>query len=248
MTAGRAPGGGGGTSVNRRMGLRARRALIALLLVGVCTAGEAHASVEGYNRAMLGFNRWMLRWVFEPVARGYNVVVPKWGQRRVTAFFANLEAPRDILNSTLQGKLRRARTHTGRLLMNSTVGVVGFFDVAGQWLSWEARPETLDETLGVWGVPLGSYLVIPILGDSSPRAFLGYVGDGFMNPAGYFFFPWLGIGTYTLRAENLLATQMPTPWESEAEWDRYRRSRFDYPLYEIGREQFIADEADRVAE
>jgi phospholipid-binding lipoprotein MlaA len=225
-----------------------RRALIAVLLVGLCTVGEAHAGLDGYNRGMLSFNRWMLRWVFEPVARGYNVVIPKWGQRRVTSFFANIDGPRDIVNSVLQWKLRRARTHTGRLLMNTTVGVVGLFDVAGAWLSWEARPETLDETLGVWGLPLGPYLVVPILGDSSPRALFGYVGDGFLNPISYFAFPWAGIGAYTLRAENLLAAQMPSPWESRAEWDRYRRSRFEYPAYEIGREQFIVDEADRVAE
>lgn len=242
-----------------------RRSLRILVLVLVCTtisaATDAHAGrrLDAYNRAVLSFNRWMLRWVFEPVARGYNFVMPKWGQRRITSFFDNLDGSRDIVNSLLQAKGRRAGKHGARLLVNTTVGVVGLFDVGDHWFGWEPPPpETFDETLGVWGVPLGPYFIIPILGDSSPRAAVGLAADFFANPMRW----WLpfvidlnlgetfavGAAQYTLRSENLLATGMPSPRASEAEWDAYRRSRFDFPLYEIGRDNFIADSADRVAE
>lgn len=227
----------------------------------VSAAGDAHAGrrLDAYNKGVLSFNRWMLRWVFEPIGRGYNFVMPKWGQRRVTAFFANLDGSRDIVNSALQAKGRRAGVHSARLLVNTTIGLVGLFDVGDSWFGWDAPPpETFDETLGVWGVPLGPYVILPILGDSSPRAFFGLAGDFMANPMRW----WLpfaadlslgatfavGAAQYTLQSGNLLASGMPSPRASEAEWDSYKRSRFDFPRYEIGRENFIADSADRVAE
>ncbi len=236
-----------------------------LLLCVLCTlaviAGPpaAHAHPDGSNKKVLAFNRWMLRHMFEPFARGYNFVMPKWGQRRVTAFFGNVDGPRDILNSALQAKLRRSGTHGGRFLVNSTLGIAGFFDVGLDWFGWEAPPETLDETLGVWGVPLGPYWVVPFLGDSSPRHLVGMVADGFMNPVTVIIPMFVSIGPtptdavwgvsqFLLRGANLLASQMPSPFASQAEWDAYHRGKFDFPEYEIGREGFIADEADRVAE
>ncbi len=230
-----------------------------VLSAALVVASPVAAEPAGFNKAMLRFNRWMLRYVFEPVARGYNFVTPKWGQRRVSAFFGNLEGPRDMVNSALQAKFGRAGTHTGRLLVNSTLGIAGFFDVGRDWFGWEAPPETLDETLGLWGVPLGPYLVLPIFGDSSPRAFVGTVADGFLNPVVVIVPIFVSIGpawtnmvwgasSYVMRSTNLLATQMPSPRDSQARWDSYKRSKFDFPEYEIGRETFIADSADRVAE
>jgi phospholipid-binding lipoprotein MlaA len=244
---------------------QARWTVRLLVVVLVCTmvsvADDAHAGrrLDAYNKGVLSFNRWMLRWVFEPVGRGYNFVTPKWGQRRVTAFFANLDGSRDIINSALQAKGRRAGAHSARLLVNTTIGVAGLFDVGDTWFGWEAPPpETFDETLGVWRVPLGPYFIIPILGDSSPRAFVGLAGDFFANPMRWFL-PFaidlnfggtmaVGVVQYTLQSGNLLASGMPSPRASEAAWDSYRRSRFDFPEYEIGRENFIADSADRVVE
>jgi len=227
------------------------RILRILVVVTVCMtvgiATDAHAGLDGYNKAMLSFNRWLLRHVLEPVGRGYNVVMPKWGQRRLTAFFANLDGPRDIVNSGLQLKMRRAGTHSGRLLVNSTIGLGGLFDVGLDWFGWDAPPETLDETLGTCRVPLGPYVILPVLGDSSPRHLVGTVGDGFLDPLSWFVPFYVNIGKYVLRGTNLLAGQMPSPRASQAEWDAYHRSRFDFPLYDIGRDNFIADEADRVA-
>lgn len=236
----------------RGAGHGGRRVILILLVIAVCatagTATSAHAGLDGYNKGMLGFNRWVLRHVMEPVARGYNFVMPKWGQRRVTALFANLSGPRDIVNSALQLKPRRTATHSKRLLVNSTLGVGGLFDVSYDWFGWEAPPETFDETLGTYRVPLGPYVILPFVGDSSPRHLVGTIVDGLSDPV-VWFAPafYYSSGKSLLSGTNLLASQMPSPRASRAEWDAYRRSRFDFPRYEIGRENFIADEADRVA-
>jgi phospholipid-binding lipoprotein MlaA len=243
-------------------GPKARRYLAAVVVcVAVGVASDAHAGrrLDAYNKAVLGFNRWVLRYVWEPIGRGYNFVMPKWGQRRVTSLFANLEGTRDIINSALQAKGGRAGVHGGRFLVNTTIGVAGLFDVAESWFGWDAPPpETFDETLGVWKVPLGPYFILPIFGDSSPRAVVGLAGDFMASPMRWWipvvadlsFGANLAVGAaqYTLQAGNLLASGMPSPRASKAEWDSYRRSRFDFPTYEIGRENFIADSADRVAE
>ena len=234
----------GGIGVHRIL----RAALTVVVCVTISSAGDVHAGLDGYNKAMLGFNRWLLRRVLEPVSRGYNLVVPKWGQRRFTAFFANLEGPRDIINSGLQLKFHRAGTHTGRFLINSTLGLAGFFDVGRDWFKWEAVPETFDETLGRYGVPLGPYIIVPLIGDSSPRHLPGYIVDRLLDPVFWVTPFYVSTGEVVLNGANLLASQMPSPWASGAEWDAYRRSRFDFPPYEIGRETFVADEADRVAE
>ena len=101
------------------------------------------------------------------------------------AFMANLEGPRDVLNSLAQAKGRRAGVHTGRFAVNTTVGVVGLFDVAERWFAWTASPETLSETLGVWGTPTGTYLILPVVGEFCTRSLVGWVGDGVLNPLGW---------------------------------------------------------------
>jgi len=232
--------------------MRRTSLLIALLLAATfATPRPAAAEPERFNRAMLSFNRWFLHHALEPVSRGYNFIMPKWGQRRVVAFMANIEGPRDIISSLGQAKLRRAGAHTGRFLTNTTLGVAGFFDVAADWFDLTASPETLDETFGVWGIPPGTYLILPIVGEFCTRSLVGWVGDGFLNPLSYI--PGAPLiaptaGAYVLRNVNLLAQGMPTPCAPEGDWDAYRQSRFDFHPYEVGRDLFFRDEAERVAE
>ena len=226
------------------------RTWIASGVLGLAIASPAAADCERFNRINLRFNRWFLEHRLEPRARGYTFVVPKWGQRRVVAFMGNLEGPRDILNSLAQAKLRRAGVHSGRLVVNTTAGVVGLFDVAGDWLHWTASPETFDETLGVWRLPPGSYLILPVLGDFCTRSLVGWTVDGVLNPLSWVPGPPVAptAGAYLWGSVNLLATGMPSPRAPEGEWVAYRQSRFTFEPYETGRELFFKDEAERVAE
>jgi|SRR5581483_4898526 len=229
----------------------ARWLAVAFLALAVLTPAPAGAEPERWNRASLRFNQWFLEHVLEPVGRGYNWVVPKWGQRRVVAFMANLDGPRDIVASLGQAKGKRAAIHTGRLVVNTTAGLVGFFDVAGDYLHWTASPETVDETFGVWGLPPGTYLILPVLGEFCTRSLVGWIGDGFLNPLGYIPGPPPGTvtaGAYLWRSVNLVAQGMPSPFAPEGEWEAYRQSRFTFNPYEVGRELFFRDEAERVAE
>jgi ABC-type transporter lipoprotein component MlaA len=222
----------------------------ALLLALLLGSGVANADPDGFNRANLAFNQWFLEHVLEPVSRGYNFVVPKWGQRRVVAFMGNLEGPRDIVNSLAQAKFTRAGVHTGRFVVNTTLGVGGLFDIAGNQFDWTASPETLDETFGVWRLPPGNYLVLPVIGEFSTRSLIGWVGDGFLNPIILIPAPVLvpTSSAYTLRNVNLLAQGMPSPRSPEGEWKAYEQSRFEFHPYEVGRELFYRDTAERVAE
>ena len=228
-----------------------RALCLTVLLAGFLTPAPAAADPDTVNRATLRFNQWFLAHVMEPVARGYNFVMPKWGQKRVVAFMHNLEGPRDLLNSLGHAKLRRAGVHAGRFLVNTTAGLAGFFDLAGQQLHWTAAPETLDETLGVWRLPPGHYLILPVVGQFSTRSLVGWVGDGFMNPLSYITgAPFLvaTAGAYVWNAQNLLAQGMPSPCAPQGEWDAYRQSRFTFDPYEVGRDLFFRDQAERVAE
>jgi phospholipid-binding lipoprotein MlaA len=220
--------------------------LVAALLLA--TPSAVSAEPERFNRAMLRFNQWFLEHVLEPVGRGYNVVMPKWGQRRVGAFLDNLESPRQAISSLLQAKPRRAALHTGRFLINTTYGWAGTFDVAREQLGWDAAPETFGETLGVWGVPAGPYLILPILGDFCARSLAGYVVDGFMHPLTWVPAPTLSVTApaYVFRNVNLLAEGMPSPRAAKGEWDAYRQSRFKFDPYEVGREIFFQNETDRL--
>ena len=177
--------------------------------------------------------------------------MPKWGQRRVVAFMGNLEGPRDTINSVLQAKWRRGGVHAGRFLVNTTAGLAGFFDVAGRWLHWTASPETMSETLGVWRLPPGHYVILPVVGEFCTRSLVGWVTDGFMNPLTWIpDVPPLSVtgGAYILRNVNLLAQGMPSPWAPEGEWEAYKQSRFKFEPYEVGRDLFYQDEAERVAD
>ena len=227
------------------------RALLVTCLLGALVPAPASADPDGFNQANLRFNQWFLEHVFEPTSRGWNFIMPKWGQRRVVDFMGNLEAPRDILNSLLQWKPRRAGIHTGRFLLNTTAGFAGFYDLAGRNLDFTAPPETFDETFGVWGLPPGNYLILPVVGEFSVRSLFGWVGDGFMNPLGYIpGAPLLAptAGAYLLRNINLLAQGMPSPLAPEGEWEAYEQSRFEFKPYEVGRDLFFQDQTDRVAE
>lgn len=146
-----------------------------------------HDPWEPFNEAMFEFNLKLDRWVLKPVAEVWDVAVPDELKLMIARGFDNFRAASRIVNSLLQAKWGRAGTETGRFLINSTLGFGGLWDIARQEFNIQ-RPDAEDfgQTLGVWGVGPGPYLVLPVLAPTTVRDIIGRVVDGFMNPASYF--------------------------------------------------------------
>jgi phospholipid-binding lipoprotein MlaA len=139
---------------------------------------------EAYNRKMYAFNQGFDKAIFRPVAKGYDVVMPDGPQRGVRNFFRNLGYPVTLLNSLLQGKIEHAFTATGRCLVNSTVGLLGFFDVATK-AGIPYYDEDFGQTLAVWGWKDSRYLVMPVIGPYTARDLLGRGFYGYFHPVSY---------------------------------------------------------------
>lgn len=139
---------------------------------------------EPYNRAMHQFNKDFDTVFWKPVAEGYRAVTPEAVDRGVTNFYNNLRDFTSALNNLLQLKLSRTVSDVGRILVNSTVGLLGFVDVASN-LDMPSYKEDFGQTLGYWGVPPGPYFVLPILGPSSLRDAISLVPDWYSQPIAY---------------------------------------------------------------
>jgi phospholipid-binding lipoprotein MlaA len=131
-------------------------------------ADNAHDPIEGFNRAMYTFNDKLDVYLLKPVAKGYRAVVPTPVSKSISNFFSNLHDPMVMLNNLLQGKPGQAASDLGRFLTNSTVGIFGLFDVATK-IGLPKHNEDFGQTLAVWGVGDGPYLVLPFFGSSNLR-------------------------------------------------------------------------------
>jgi phospholipid-binding lipoprotein MlaA len=136
---------------------------------------------EDTNRKIFEFNQTVDRNVLVPVAKAYRTALPDPVRDSLRDFLTNLREPLVFVNDTLQGQFARAGTTVGRFVINSTIGIGGLVDVAGRW-GVPYHEEDLGLTLGTWGVPEGPYIVVPILGPSTPRDLGGQVAEGFGDP------------------------------------------------------------------
>jgi phospholipid-binding lipoprotein MlaA len=150
--------------------------------------GEEYDPWEPMNTNIFEFNRQMDRFVLKPVAKGYNFVMPDLVQVGISNIFYNLRFGPRFLNNVFQGKVKGAGIEVGRFLVNSTVGLAGFFDVA-KHVNLVTPEEDLGQTLGFYGVKPGPYLVLPFLPPFTVRDFVGYVGDIFLNPINWLVVP-----------------------------------------------------------
>ncbi len=155
--------------------------LLALLLVWAPLKAEEPDPLEPMNRAVFEFNDTLDRWVLKPVAQGYVRVTPDPVQDGVSNFFANLRQPGDGVNHLLQGEFRQAGHSGGRFLINTTIGILGFLDVASHW-GLEDKQTDFGLTLGTWGVPGESYLMVPFLGPYTVRGAAGIPVDNYTWP------------------------------------------------------------------
>lgn len=139
---------------------------------------------QPYNRAMFHFNTDFDNAFLKPVAKGYRAIAPEPVDRSVTNFFANLGDISSAVNNALQFKLGRAGTSVGRLAVNSTVGIGGLFDVATN-MGLPRHKEDFGQTLAVWRIGNGPYVMLPLLGPSTLRDAVGRAGDAFLDPTYY---------------------------------------------------------------
>lgn len=174
---------------------------------------------ESWNRKVFTFNDWADRYVLRPVATGYTRVTPDPVERGITRMFSNLGEVPNLINSVLQAKPRDAANATGRFLVNSTVGVLGFFDVARHVGLEKADGEDFGQTLGRWGVPSGPYLVLPFLGSSTLRDAPALFVDAHTHPIYYIDDEGVRIGVSTLSLISTRANLLTT--ESLVSGDRY---------------------------
>jgi phospholipid-binding lipoprotein MlaA len=169
---------------------------------------------EGFNEKMFWFNREVLdRYVLKPIATGWDFILPDPVQRGVHNFFDNLAVVRRVVNNGLQLKFNGAATELARFTINSTIGLVGFFDVAKDGFGIEQRDEDTGQTFGVWGAGPGPYLVLPFLPPLTVRDGIGYAFDVAMTPYTYFI-PWWG---------SVLGTATNTVNERSLNLDRFER-------------------------
>lgn len=158
----------------------------AIGLAGCATGPDAdpHDPLEPYNRATDSFNQLLDRALLKPLAQGYNAVTPAPVNKGVTNFFNNLSDIRSAINNLLQFKIGRAFSDVGRVAINSTVGILGLMDVASN-MDMPRYNEDFGQTLGVWGMGSGPYIVLPLFGPSSGRDGVGLVVDWFADPVNY---------------------------------------------------------------
>lgn len=140
--------------------------------------------IEDFNRVIFTFNQGVDTVLIRPIAWGYKYIMPDYGEQRVSSFFSNLGEPVNFLNAGLQGDLDQAFYTFWRFMINSTVGLVGFYDQA-QYAGLPYRKEDFGQTLGSWGADHGFYLVLPLLGPSSGRDGVGRLVDMFTDPFNY---------------------------------------------------------------
>ncbi len=148
---------------------------------------EIDDSFERTNRAVFAFNAAVDDAVIHPVVKGYRAVVPEPARKGLRNVLRTLKSPVTFGNQVLQGDMEGAVNVVKRTVINVLVGVGGLFDVAGaEGIEYEA--EDFGQTLAVWGVDHGPYLVVPFLGPSSMRDYTGYFVDGFADPLRWYLF------------------------------------------------------------
>lgn len=165
--------------------------------------------LEGWNRAMFQFNDFIIEYAARPLHEGYRYVTPEFFRTGVSNFFYNLLFPVRFGNNLLQGRGQAAGVEMARFVLNTTAGLGGFIDVAKHKEPIvPVEEEDMGQTFGVWGIGEGFYIVWPIMGPSSARDSVGWVGDMFLNPVNYISynaksdFVWAAIGANAFRIFN----------------------------------------------
>lgn len=174
---------------------RALLCMIMLLMLGGCATAPGPGRttnadpLQKLNRGVYKFNTVVDRATLKPLAKGYQKITPQWVRTGVSNFFSNLGEPWTIVNELFQGKPKSMGKQTGRFVVNTVLGIGGLFDVASR-MNLPVQKEDFGQTLAVWGVPSGPYIVLPLLGPSSIRDGFGEIPDYFGHPLTYTHVNW----------------------------------------------------------
>ena len=204
--------------------------LLALtILTGCASVNSPKADpLEGLNRTTFKVNETVDDYVLKPVAKGYQAVTPSFVRSGVSNAFSNIGDVGTSVNNLLQGKPGNAISDVGRFLVNSTLGVLGLFDVASP-MGLEKHEEDFGQTLGRWGVESGPYLVLPILGPSTLRDAAAKPADGYTGYTRYIRHVPTRNSTQALDIVNFRADLLNTTSTlDEASLDKYQFIRDAY--------------------
>lgn len=171
--------------MNKTLPARLKSATLAMLaaglLAGCASSGNPKDPIEGFNRAMFAFNEGLDSVIVKPVATGYEAVLPSPVRTGVTNFFGNIDDLFIGVNNLLQGKIPEAFSDLGRVVINTTIGLLGVLDIATE-AGLEKHDEDFGQTFGRWGVGNGAYVVIPVFGPRTVRDTVGLVLDVQADP------------------------------------------------------------------
>ena len=168
-------------TLSTRLRSIALASLAAGMVAGCASSGNPKDPIEGFNRAMFAFNEGLDTVIVKPVATGYEAVLPSPVRTGVTNFFGNIDDLFIGVNNLLQGKIPAAFSDLGRVLINSTIGLLGVLDIATD-AGLEKHDEDFGQTFGRWGVGNGAYVVIPVFGPRTVRDSVGLVLDVKADP------------------------------------------------------------------
>ena len=160
-------------------------ALAAALAACAVAPPRTDDPLQNFNRKMFAFNQVADKVAIRPVAKAYTKVTGPKGRVLISNFFANLRTPVTIVNEVLQGRPEPALQSTGRFVINSTVGFLGFFDPASD-MKLSAHPTDFGVTLAHWGLPEGPYLVLPFIGPTTLRDVWRLPVDSYFDPLGWY--------------------------------------------------------------
>lgn len=185
---------------------------------------EIYDPLEETNRASFKFNDALDQAIAEPIARGYRAITPEIVRNSVSNFLGNLRSPINLGNQVLQGDIRGAATDLSRFMINTVFGIGGLFDVAKE-IGLEHEQEDFGQTLAVWGVDNGAYMVLPFFGPSTFRDTTGLIADSLADPLRLYLFNIEEEGWYYARtAANAVAKRE----ELLDALENLRRNSFDY--------------------
>lgn len=211
--------------MDMKWGIQLVSIILISLLLAACAGTQSRDTDpekdpwEGFNRKMFAFNEGLDK-VARPIAVGYDKVMPDPFQRGVGNFFRNLDAPVTYVSQVLQGKFGESITTIGRFLLNSTVGVLGFFDIATKW-GMPFYNEDLGQTFATWGYLNSRYLVLPIFGPSTFRDGVGRLTDSYIHPVGRAIHGRNEWGMWIIRGIDLRARYLAQDAELQQAYDPY---------------------------